>query len=170
MLFHLAANWEQMNSMRIILLSNYHGGMLMSNISPPSLTRLPHLCSLLVCHPLGVEGQELVHPKRLPLIQKRNVLVHPWGWHTGMGFDLINEMHCFTGMKKANKCCILSFLGGFLLLLTHMLGWSGVEAWVAGGRGDQAFYGLENKQTKKVQVCWWIKEYLKSSSLCEEFH
>lgn len=75
MLFHLAANWEQMNSMRIILLSNYHGGMLMSNISPPFPDPAPHLCSLLEKVILGVEGQELVHPKRLPLIQKRNV------WH-----------------------------------------------------------------------------------------
>ena len=73
MLFYLAANWEQMNSMRIILLSNYHGSMLMSNISPPPLA--PRLYSLLEKVILGVEGQELVHPKWLPLIQKRDV------WH-----------------------------------------------------------------------------------------
>ena len=34
-----------------------------------------HLCSLSEKVILGVEGQELVHPKRLPLMQKRDV------WH-----------------------------------------------------------------------------------------
>ena len=69
-------------------------------------------------------------------------------------------MHCFAGMQKANKCHIVSFLR----ILTPLNTYAWVESGV--GRGDQSLNGLENKQTKKVQVCWWVDPpvYMKSST------
>lgn len=51
---------------RIILVFNHCGWRLMSHVFSP-------LCFLLEKVILGIFGPELVHPKRLPLIQKRDV-------------------------------------------------------------------------------------------------
>lgn len=52
----------------------------------------------------GVKGQELVYPKKLPLIQKRNV----WHIHEDdiqvRSFALINKMRCFHRHEESNLC------------------------------------------------------------------
>lgn len=64
----MAANWEQVNSMRIIFIQ-----LLCVNVNARCI--FPLKCFLVEKAILGVEGQEVVYPKRLPLRQKRDV------WH-----------------------------------------------------------------------------------------
>lgn len=65
---YTAASWEQVNSVRIILIQS-----LCVNANAGCISPLKHFLSEKII--LGVEGQEVVYPKRLPLMQKRDV------WH-----------------------------------------------------------------------------------------
>lgn len=64
----MAASWEQVNSTRITLIQS-----LCVNANAECIFPLKHFLSEEII--LGVEGQEVVYPKRLPLMQKRDA------WH-----------------------------------------------------------------------------------------